>query len=120
MRDNFSRRRVDQVLVFIHVHGAVVRGSAGQRAGELRILRQVGGIHGKLLHAVVRRIPRRIRGSISRVPRPDERARGVLRRDVRLAFQHFRAHRRGRRIARQQVAVRELDLQRCEILWRTC
>ena len=35
-------------------------------------------------------------------------------------FQHFRAHRRGRRIARQQVAVRELDLQRCEILWRTC
>ena len=93
MRDNSSRRRVDQVHVFVHINRSVVRGRASQRAGELHILRQVGGIHGKLLHAVVRRVPCRIRGSISRVPRPDERACGVLRRDVRLAFQHFRAHR---------------------------
>ena len=120
MRDNSSRRRVDQVHVFVHINRSVVRRRAGQRAGELHILRQVGGIHGKRLHTVVRRIPRRIRGSISRVPRPDERACGVLRRDVCLALQHLRAHRRGRRLARQQVAVCELDLQRCEILWRTC
>ena len=111
---------MDQVHVLIHINRSVVWGRASQRAGELHILRQVGGIHGKRLHTVVRRIPRRVCGGIARVPRPDERACGVLRRDVCLAFQHFRAHRRGRRLARQQVAVRELDLQRCEILWRTC
>ena len=52
------------------------------------------------------------------IPCPDKRARGVLRRDIFLAFQHLRAHRRGGRIAGQQVAVRELDFQRREILRR--
>ena len=90
MRDNSSRRRVDQVHVFVHINRSIVRGSAGQRAGELHILRQVGGIHGKRLNAVVRRIPRCVCGGISRVPRPDERARGILRRDVRLALTRHR------------------------------
>ena len=81
---------MDQVHVFVHINRSVVRGRSGQRTGDLHILRQVGGIHGKLLHAVVCRIPRRIRGSISRVARPSERARGVLRRDVCLALTRHR------------------------------
>ena len=77
MRDNFSRRRVDQVHVFIHVHGAVVRGRSSQRAGELHILRQVGGIHDKLFYAVVRRGLRCVCGGVARMAYAQRRSLSI-------------------------------------------
>ena len=82
-------RSADQVHVLIHVHGAVVRGSTGQGAGEFYICRQLACIDSEFFHAIVRRVPDRIRLGISRIPCPDERARSVLRRNIRLALLHF-------------------------------
>ena len=80
---------VDQVHVLVNINRSVVWRGTSQGAGELRIVRQVAGADSEFLHAVVRCIPRCIRLGISRIPCPDERARGVLRRDVRLALLHF-------------------------------
>ena len=80
---------VDQVHVHVDVDAAVVWRGTSQGTGELHIVCQVAGADSEFLHAVVRRVPRCIRLGISRIPCPDERARGVLRRDVRLALLHF-------------------------------
>ncbi len=50
---------VNEVHVFIHVHAAIVRGSAGQGAGEFYICRQLACIDGEFLHTVVRRVKER-------------------------------------------------------------
>ena len=47
---------VDQVHVLVDINRSVVRGSAGQGTGELRIVRQVSNIDSEFLHAVVRRV----------------------------------------------------------------
>ena len=52
-------RSVDQVHVLVHVHGAVVRGSAGQGTGEFHIVRQISNIDSEFLHAIVCRVQKR-------------------------------------------------------------
>lgn len=96
------RWRVNQFHVLIHLNATIVWGQSGQLADALHIVHQVGNAHGQPPHAVVCCVPRRTRFHLARVLRPSKRARGILRRDVRLAL--GRRHLTGSEFSDQRAA----------------